>query len=89
MKPKFRVIKFYKIQFDENWKLTSTTNQIFTYLSLRKQAVVQVAYEAPTGTVFTNTLIVSGEQKAFVHRDVIHLQAVCKGIEKGDTIKCD
>lgn len=90
MKPKFRVIKFYKIQFDENWKLTGTTNQIFTYITLRKGAVVQVAYEAPSGAVFTTTLIaVGGEQKAFVHRDVIHLQCLCKGIEKGDKIKCD
>ena len=89
MKPKFRVIRFYKIQFDENWKLASTTNQIFTYITLRKEAVVQIAYEAPTGAVFTTTLVVIGrEQKAYVHRDVIHVNSFCKGIEKGDKIKC-
>lgn len=89
MKPSFRIIKFYKIQFDENWKLVSTTNQIFTYISLKKGALVQVAYEAPQGTVFTATLIAPlGEQKALVHRDVIHLLSICKDTSKGDSIKC-
>jgi hypothetical protein len=36
-------------------------------------------HEAPTGTVFTTTLVViGGEQKAYVHRDVLHLRSACK-----------
>jgi hypothetical protein len=89
MKPKFNVIRFRRIKFDEKWKLAGTANQIFTYLSLKTGAIVQVVYEAPTGELFTITIVVAPEQKVFVHRDVIHVNGICKGIDKGDSIKCD
>lgn len=87
MTPTQKVFKFYKIRFDENWFLTSTTNQLFTY-SNRKPGQVQVCYEAPQGTVFTATLLCKEGTKAIIHRDVIHIRAEAKYI-KGDIIKPD
>ena len=69
-----KVIKFYKIRFDENWFLVGAANQIFEYVN-RKPGTVQVCYEAPQGSVFTATLICKEETKALIHRDVIHIRA--------------
>ena len=80
-----RVIKFYKIVFDPNWQLLSTTRQLFTYGS-KKGGKITVNYEAPQGTVFTVFLACKEGTKAIVHRDVLHVRADAK-ISKGDSLK--
>lgn len=87
MTPAWKVFKFYRIQFDKNWQLSTTTNQIFTYKSSKQGSVIRVCYEAPTGSVFTATLVCDVERGALIHRDVLHVRAIIKVIEKGDDKK--
>jgi hypothetical protein len=86
-KLKFRVIKFYKIQFDENWKQQAITNQIFSYISTKRNATVKISFEGPIGKVFTVQITSPVERKAYIHRDVIHIFGICTPI-KEDKI-CD
>lgn len=80
-----KVIKFYKVVFDPNWTLASTTDQLFTYQT-KKGGQILVNYEAPQGTVFTALLTCLEGTKAIIHRDVIHVKAEVK-IIKGDNLK--
>jgi len=37
MTPSWITIKFYEVQFDENWQVNSTTNLLFTYNARDKE----------------------------------------------------
>jgi hypothetical protein len=83
----WKVYEFYRIRFDESWQLVSTTAQLFTYKSKKKDAVIEVCYQAPVGEVKTITLVCDVERGAIIHRNVLHVKALVKGIAKGDIIK--
>jgi len=87
MKPTWKVFEFCRIQLDETWQLTTTTAQLFTYKSNRQGAAIDVCYEGPTGEVKTVTLVCDVERGAIIHRNVLHVKAIIKGIAKGDIIK--
>ena len=87
MKPTWKVFKFFRVQFDENWQLTSTTTQLFTYKAKKQGSLIQVGYEAPTGEVKTVLLVCDVEKGAIIHRDVLHVKALIKKISKGDVIQ--
>lgn len=65
----------------------NTTNQLFTYMSNSPGSIIYVSYEAPAGVVKTVRLSCDAEQKAIIHRDVLHVKAIIEEIKKEDDIK--